>query len=51
MNWDDVKVLDNECNYQKRCVSEMLRIKSTKNTLNVQRGNEKLPPVYNTIII
>ncbi|KYM94743.1 hypothetical protein ALC62_14621, partial [Cyphomyrmex costatus] len=34
--WEDVKILDEEPNYRKRIISEMLNIKKQKNSLNLQ---------------
>lgn len=41
-DWENVKVLDVEHNYQKRLISEMIHIKSQKLSINVQKDTELL---------
>ena len=50
MQWDNVKILDKECNYFKRLWSEKLHINSTKDTLNVQHDTRNLSNIYNLIL-
>ena len=50
MKWDEFKILDVESNYYKRDVSEMLHIKTTKNTLNVQRDTDRIKDIYNSTL-
>lgn len=51
MNWDNCQILDHEAHWYRRNVSEMLHIKSTKNTLNKQLDTEKLSKIYDKILI
>ena len=41
MKWDKIKTLDIESHYYKSEYLEMLQIKSTNNTLNIQHDNNK----------
>jgi len=45
-DWDNIKILDIESNYNKRLVSEMLHIKEQKNGINLQRDTEFLDESY-----
>ena len=50
IKWDKVKILDVEPNYYKRKYSEMVRIKSTENTLNIQHDTGSIiSNVYNPV--
>jgi len=48
---DSVEVLDEERNYKKRLIFEMIHIKKQKVGLNSQNDTELLDPVYNDFII
>jgi len=48
-NWDNVKVLDQESNYYKRLISEMIYIKKQKHGLNAQTDTALLDPIYNDL--
>lgn len=45
-NWNDIEILDIESNFHKRITSEMLHIKSHKNTLNLMTDTESLDNIY-----
>ena len=47
---DTFQILDHKANYDKRCISEMLNIR-TNNILNAQIDTEKASDTYNKIII
>jgi len=49
-DWDNVKVLDCEHNYQKRLISEMIHIKEQKNGLNYMSDTEFLDECYFDIL-
>jgi len=49
-DWDNVKVLDQESNYNKRLISEMIYIKKQKHGLNAQTDTALLDPIYNDFI-
>jgi len=49
-DWDSVKVLDEEMNYKKRLISEMIHIKKQQNRLNSQNDTDLLDPIYNDLI-
>jgi len=49
-DWENVKILDSEPNYFKRCVSEMLHIKEQQNGLNAQKDTELLDSSYFDIL-
>jgi len=49
-DWDNVRVLDEEINYNKRLISEMIYIKKQKKGLNAQTDTELLDPIYNDLI-
>jgi len=38
-DWDNVEVLDKEINYNKRLISEMIRIKKQRESLNLKKKN------------
>jgi len=42
-DWDNVKILDEEMNYNKRLISEMIFIKKQKHSLNAQMDTALLP--------
>jgi len=48
-DWDNVQILDEEKNYNKRLISEMIFIKKQKSGLNAQTDTELLDPIYNDI--
>ncbi|KYM95323.1 hypothetical protein ALC62_14033 [Cyphomyrmex costatus] len=48
--WNEVEVLDEESNYRKRIVSEMINIKKQKNSLNLQTDTENLHETYIPLI-
>jgi len=49
-DWDNVQILDEEKNYNKRLISEMIFIKKQKFGLNAQTDTELLDPIYNDIL-
>jgi len=49
-DWDNPKILDREKYYYKRLVSEMINIKSQKNSLNMQTDTEHLQQSYIEIL-
>jgi len=49
-NWDNVKILDEEMNYNKRLISEMIFIKKQKQGLNAQMDTALLDPIYNDLL-
>lgn len=49
-NWDNVKILDSECNFHKRLISEMLHIKEQKNGINSNKDTEMLDCAYFNIL-
>jgi len=49
-DWDNVKVLDEEINYKKRLISEMIHIKNQKCGLNSQNDTELLDPLYHDLV-
>jgi len=49
-NWDNVKVLDEETNYKKRLISEMIHIKKQKCGLNSQKDTELLDLLYHDLV-
>ena len=50
INWDKVQILDHEAYYDRRCISEMLYIRTSNNILNAQIDTEKAPDIYDKII-
>jgi len=42
MNWNDIKIVDNEPSYSKRLISEMIHIKKQSYDLNKQSDTELL---------
>jgi len=48
-DWDNVKILDLESNYNKRLISEMIHIKKQKDGLNAQTDTALLDPIYNDL--
>jgi len=50
-DWDGVRVLDEEMNYKKRLISEMIHIKKQKHGLNSQNDDELLDPIYNNLLL
>jgi len=48
-DWDNAKVLDEEMNYNKRLISEMIFIKKQKHDLNAQTDTALLDPIYNDL--
>jgi len=49
-DWDNVKILDVESNYNKRLISEMIHIKNQKDGLNAQTDTAFLDPIYNDLL-
>jgi len=49
-DWNNVKVLDEETNYKKRLISEMIHIKKQKHGLNSQNDTELLDPLYHDLV-
>jgi len=45
-NWQDIKILDTEPNYNKRLISEMLHIKEQANGINLKKDTEFLDQSY-----
>jgi len=50
-DWDSVRVLDEEINYKKRLISEMIHIKKQKHGLNSQNDIVLLDPIYNDLLL
>jgi len=50
IDWDNIKILDEEHIYNKRLISEMIYIKRQKNGLNNQNDTVSLPDSYSPII-
>jgi len=48
-DWDNVRVVDQEPNYHKRLISEMIFIKKQKHGLNAQTDTVLLDPIYNDL--
>jgi len=46
-DWDNVEVLDEEINYNKRFILEMIHIKKQRQGLNLKKDTELLHPIYN----
>lgn len=44
--WQDIKILDNERNYNNRLISEMINIKQQNNNINLKIDTELLNQVY-----
>jgi len=51
MSLIDVRVLDEEMNYKKRLISEIIYIKKQKHGLNSQNDTELLDPIYNDLLL
>ncbi|XP_045483540.1 uncharacterized protein LOC123688859 [Harmonia axyridis] len=49
LDFDEVKILDKECNYHKRCISEMIHI-SIHDTMNIRTDTQKLSIIYNNLL-
>jgi len=45
-NWQDIKILDSEPNYNKRLISEMLHIEEQANGINLKKDTEFLDQSY-----
>jgi len=45
-NWNDIKILDSEPNYNRRLISEMLHIKEQTNGINLKKDTEFLDESY-----
>lgn len=45
-DWQNIKILDLEKSYSKRCVSEMIHIKLQKNPINVMSDTDRLKPYF-----
>jgi len=50
-DWDSVRVLDEEINYKKSLISEMIYIKKQKHELNSQNDTELLDPFHNDLLL
>jgi len=48
-DWDNAKVLDQDFNYNKRLISEMIYIKKQKHGLNAQMDTALLDPIYSDL--
>jgi len=48
-DWDNVEVLDEEINYNKRLISEMIHIKKQKHGLNLKKDTDLLHPIYDEL--
>jgi len=48
-DWDNVEVLDEEKNYNKRLISEMIHIKRQRKSLNLKKDTDLLHPIYNEL--
>jgi len=48
-DWDNVEVLDEEINYNKRLISEMIHIKKQKQGLNLKKDTDLLHPIYHEL--
>jgi len=48
-DWDNVEVLDEERNYNKRLIFEMIHIKKQRQGLNLKKDTELLHPIYNEL--
>jgi len=49
-DWDKIKVLDKETNYNKRLISEMIFIKKQIHGLNAQTDTVLLDAIYNDLL-
>jgi len=49
-DWNNTKILDTECNFYKRSISEMLHIKEQENGINAQTDTELLDIAYFDIL-
>jgi len=49
-DWDNPEILDQEQNYYKRIISEMIHIKSQKNSINLNSDTEYLDGSYFDIL-
>jgi len=49
-DWNNVKVLDEEMNYKKRLISEMIHIKKQNCGLNSQNDTDLLDPLYQDLV-
>ena len=47
--WENIKILDFECNWYKRIISEMLHIKSKKFSINKKEDVSSLSNIYSPI--
>jgi len=45
-DWNNIKILDTESNYNKRLILEMLHIKEQMNRINSQKNTEFLDESY-----
>jgi len=50
-DWDDVRVLDEEINYKKRLISEIIHIKKQKHGLNSQNNTVLLDTIHNHLLL
>jgi len=49
-DWNQVRILDTEPNYNKRLISEMLHIKEQSNSINSQTDTEFLDDAYFSLL-
>ena len=49
-NWDETIILDTQCNWNKRLISEMLHIKDNMSAINKKEDVAKLSTVYTPIL-
>ena len=49
-DWSNAMILDSECSYYKRLLSEMIHIKKQKNGINKKTDTDGLPEIYNEIL-
>jgi len=49
-DWNQVKILDTELNYNKRLISEILHIKEQSNSINSQKDTEFLDDDYFSLL-
>jgi len=50
MNWNDIKIVDNESSYSKRLISERIHVKKQPYCLNKQSDTDLLSDTYLPII-
>ncbi len=50
MDWDSVRVLDQDSDWFRRGVREAINIRREPSSLNRDRGRHDLPPVYDIVL-